>query len=182
MMGQTKYIMSGGLAFDEEKDMSKLEQLAREGWIFDRFAFMGYRLRKAETQDIQYSLDYRKDADADYFAYFKEAGWKHEGTAENYIHIFSAPKGTAPIYTDSDSLVEKYSSEKSRMGKGALIMLAATLSIMTALWVISYFSLFSSFEGTVKTVIGVLFVVSLIGLVFTFMPYLGYAYKLNKLK
>ncbi len=181
-MGQTKYVMSGGLAFDEEKDMKKLEQLAREGWIFDRFAFMGYRLRKAEAKDIQYSLDYRKDADLDYFAYFKEAGWKHEGTAENYIHIFSAPPGTAPIYTDSDSLVEKYSSEKSRMGKGALIMLVATLSIMAALWVISYFSLFSHIEGTVNAIMSILFIFSLIGLVFTFMPYLGYVYKLNKLK
>ena len=182
MMGQTKYIMSGGLAFDEEKDMKKLEQLAREGWVFDRFSFMGYRLRKTEAQDIQYSLDYRKDADPDYFAYFKEAGWKHECSAENHIHIFSAPAGTAPIYTDSDSLAEKYSSEKSRMGKGALIMLAATLAIMAALWVISYFSLFSSFAATVNTTMRILFIFSLIGLVFTFMPYLGYVYKLNKLK
>ena len=182
MMGQTKYMMSGGLAFDEEKDMEKLERLAREGWIFDRFAFMGYRLRKAEGQEIQYSLDYRKDADPDYFAYFKEAGWKHEGSAENYIHIFSAPSGTAPIYTDSDSLVEKYSNEKTRMGKGALIMLAATLSIIAVLFVISYFSLFSGIEETVNIIIWILFVFSLIGLVFTFLPYLGYAYKLNKLK
>lgn len=181
-MGKTKYMMSGGLAFDEEKDMKKLEQLASEGWIFDRFAFMGYRLRKAEGQELQYSLDYRKDADSDYFAYFKEAGWKHEGSAENYIHIFSAPSGTAPIYTDSDSLVEKYTNEKSRMGKGALIMLATTLSIIAALFVINYFSLFSDFEETVNTIIRILFIFSLIGLVFTFMPYLGYVYKLNKLK
>lgn len=178
-MGQTKYIMSGGLAFDEEKDMKKLEQLALDGWIFDRFAFMGYRLKKAEGQEIQYSFDYRKDADPDYFAYFKEAGWKHEGTAENYIHIFSAPKGTAPIYTDRDSLVEKYSNEKTRMGKGALIMLAATISIQVVLFLISYFS---NLEGPVSTIMEILFIVSLIGLVFTFMPYLGYTYKLNKLK
>ena len=179
MMGQTKYIMSGGVAFDEEKDMKKLEQLAREGWTFERFAFMGYRLKKGEAQEIQYSLDYRNDADPDYFAYFKEAGWKHEGTSENYIHLFSAPTGTAPIYTDRDSLVEKYSNEKTRMGRGALIMLAATISIQVLLFVISYFN---SLEGTLSTIMEILFVVSLIGLVFTFMPYLGYTYKLNKLK
>ncbi len=179
MMGQTKYIMSGGLAFDEEKDMKKLEQFALDGWIFDRFAFMGYHLRKAESQELQYSLDYRKDADSDYFAYFNEAGWKHEGTAENYIHIFSAPPGTPPIYTDRDSLVEKYSNEKTRMGKGALVMLASTIFIQVVLFVISFFS---SLGGTVNTIMNILFVLSLIGLVFTFMPYLGYSYKLNKLK
>lgn len=179
MMEQTKYIMSGGLAFDEEKDMKKLEQHALDGWIFDRFAFMGYHLRKAESQELQYSLDYRKDPDPDYFAYFNEAGWKHEGTAENYIHLFSAPPGTAPIYTDRDSLVEKYSNEKTRMGKGALVMLASTIFIQIVLFVISFFS---NLGGTVNTIMNILFVLSLIGLVFTFMPYLGYSYKLNKLK
>ncbi|WP_223701234.1 DUF2812 domain-containing protein [Sutcliffiella deserti] len=181
-MRETKYVISGGLAFDEEKDMVKLERLARKGWIFDRFAFMGYKMKKGQSQELQYSLDYRKDADSDYFAFFEEAGWTHMGSLANYIHLYSASPGTAPIYTDKDSVVEKYENEKKVMGKGALVMVVVTFLIMAVSFLISHFSLFTGFEGTVKIVETVLLSLSLIGLVFTGLPYLGYVYRVNKLQ
>jgi len=131
-MAKTKYVASGGLAFEEEKDMEKLANLAREGWIFERFYFMGYMLKKSAPKDIQYAIDYRKGADSDYFAYFEEAGWKHEGTTGDSIHLFSAPKGIAPIYTDKMSVLEKYESEKRSMGKAAFFSLLINICIAAA--------------------------------------------------
>ena len=34
-MTRKKYVTSDGLAFSEEKDMKKLSELAKEGWILD---------------------------------------------------------------------------------------------------------------------------------------------------
>ncbi|MCM3154042.1 hypothetical protein [Priestia megaterium] len=45
-MKKTKYIMSGGTAFAEQEDLQKLSDYAKKGWLLDRFAFLGYTLKK----------------------------------------------------------------------------------------------------------------------------------------
>jgi hypothetical protein len=61
-MKKTKYIMSGGTAFAEQEDLQKLSDYAKKGWLLDRFAFLGYTLKKGEPQDLQYSLDFQENA------------------------------------------------------------------------------------------------------------------------
>jgi len=58
-MRHTKYVMSGGLAFSEDKDMEKLRGLSLKGWHVSDFKFMGYTLEKGESTDYIYSVDYR---------------------------------------------------------------------------------------------------------------------------
>ena len=58
-MRQTKYIMSGGLAFSEDKDMEKLRRYSLKGWHVSDFKLMGYTLEKGESSDYIYSVDYR---------------------------------------------------------------------------------------------------------------------------
>ncbi|TDL34219.1 DUF2812 domain-containing protein [Jeotgalibacillus sp. S-D1] len=181
-MGKTKFIMSGGLAFDEEKDMERLAKLARKGWKFDRFAFMGYRLKKAEHREVQYSLDYCTEADSDYFSYFEEAGWDHVGSSGNYIHLFCASKGTAPIYSDRETTIEKYDNEKKMMKKWTLIMLLVTFSFMIFLFTFNSFPVFSNVKAVMNSVLTIMLGLSLIGLIFTGLPYLGYLYRVNKLR
>lgn len=177
-MKQTKYIMSGGIAFSEEKDLEKLGNYAREGWVLDRFALFGYKLKKAEPQEIQYSIDFQPDADEEYFMYFKEAGWSHVCSVGNQIHIFSAYMGIKPIYSDKATAIERYEREKKQMGKAALITL--TISVVFLL-----FNLMSSY-GWLPTFVGniseILLIISIIILVFPGLPYLSYLYKLNKLR
>lgn len=173
-MKQTKYVMSGGLAFDEERDMKRLASLAQKGWLFEKFSPMGYTLRKGEPAHLQYAIDYRKKPDRDYFAYFEEAGWTHEGSAGDSIHLFSAPEDVAPIYSDTETMVEKYRSEQRLMGKSAVVALLFTL----VLWWMSQWGIGGLAEG----VVSILLVLSLIALVFTGLPYLGYTFKLSKLQ
>lgn len=109
-MRQTKYIMSGGLAFSEDKDMEKLRRFSLKGWHVSDFKFMGYTLKKGESSDYIYSVDYRslkEDEEEEYFDFFSTSGWSHIAS-EGDIHLFRAKPNTQPIYSDRDTSVEKY--------------------------------------------------------------------------
>ncbi|MCD5323430.1 MULTISPECIES: DUF2812 domain-containing protein [Pontibacillus] len=177
-MRKTKYIASGGLAFSEEEDMKKLSSLSEEGWIAKKLAPFGYVCKRGESKSLQYAVDYRKDADDEYFAYFEEAGWTHVSTAVNYIHLFSAPEGTTPIYTDKPSTIEKYEAEKRVMGRAALPTLLITIALFM-LYPLSDLNWMADIFGEVGIVLGY---VSMIVLVFTGMPYLGFRRKVHKLR
>lgn len=132
-MRQTKYMMSGGLAFSEEKDMEKLRRFSLKGWHVSDFKFMGYTLEKGERLDYIYSLDYRLLEDGqeeEYFDLFSSSGWSHVAS-EVGIHLFRADPGTKPIYSDRDTTVEKYKSSSDTM-----IKLTIPLVFITALlWI-----------------------------------------------
>lgn len=128
-MRQTKYIMSGGLAFSEDKDMEKLRQFSLKGWHVSDFKFMGYTLKKGESSDYIYSVDYRslkKDEEGEYFDFFLSSGWSHIAS-EGDIHLFRANPGTKPIYSDSDTSVEKYENLARSMNYFAIPFVLITV-------------------------------------------------------
>lgn len=177
-MTQTKYIPSGGLAFAEEKDLRKLSEYAKEGWLLEDFAMLGYKLKKDEPRNIEYQIDYQKGVDEDYFTYFEASGWSHVCSAGDEIHVFSAPEGTKPIYSDKDNIIEKYEREKNQMGKYALPFLLSCI-LCFLLYASSKAHFLPQIAGSVSIVLGI---VTIIGLVFTVLPYIGYSFKLNKLR
>jgi hypothetical protein len=179
-MKTVKYIYNGGLAFSEEKDMQRLRKYAKEGWLLESPAWMGfgYKLRKDKPSDLIYNLDYRIDADEEYFTYFEEAGWKLVCSFGDQIHIFSAPAGTKPIYSDSSSLVDKYEQEKSKTGTYALPFLITTLIFFLA----SMFDTGFLLPMWVNKTLILLGTISLIPLIFTGLPFIGYVWKLKKIK
>ncbi|WP_077212880.1 DUF2812 domain-containing protein [Bacillus dakarensis] len=174
-MKKTKYIPSGGLAFTEEKDMKILAQYAKKGWMVERFTNFGYKLVVGEPKNIDYSLDYQKGADEEYFLFFEEAGWSHVCSIGDEIHLFCATAGTKPIYTDTPTTIEKYEREKKQMGKSALPLLISTIVFLFLSNIDWGFEL----AGVVMWILGTL---SLVLLIFPGLPYLGYQYKLMKLK
>ncbi|WP_028775948.1 DUF2812 domain-containing protein [Shimazuella kribbensis] len=178
-MNTVKYIYNGGLAFSEEKDMQRLSKYAKEGWILESSAFMGfvYKLRKGNPTDLVYNLDYRMDADDEYFSYFQEAGWKLVCSFGNQIYIFAAPVGTKPIYSDSSSLVEKYEQEKSKMGTYALPFLIATLVFFLAP-MLGFGTLLPLWLDKTLFIFGM---ISLIPLIFTGLPFIGYVLRLKRI-
>ncbi|WP_273853435.1 DUF2812 domain-containing protein [Guptibacillus spartinae] len=176
-MKQKKYLMSSGLAFSEKKEMEKLSDHAQKGWMLEKFAFLGFVLRKREPESVIYSLDYQKEADEEYFSYFQEAGWTHVCSAGE-MHIFKAAPGTNPIYSDKQSEMEKYERESKSMKKVAVSALLVALFLI----VVSV----SSKNGLLPNGIGVISEAisypTIIVLIFTGMPYLAYRYKLKKLE
>ncbi|MEI3606926.1 DUF2812 domain-containing protein [Pseudogracilibacillus sp. SE30717A] len=130
-MSQTKYIMSGGLAFAENKDMEKLRRYSLQGWHASDFKFMGYTLEKGESTDYTYSIDYRllkDDEEGEYFDFFSSAGWSHV-VSEGNIHLFRAYPGTKPIYTDQDTTVEKYKNSSDSMKNLAIPFVLLTVLV-----------------------------------------------------
>lgn len=173
-MKDSKYIPSMGLAFSEKKEMEKLGKQAKKGWLLEDFSFLGYRLKKGEPADVTYALDYQKQPDDDYFDYFAAADWKHICSANEEIHIFQAPAGTEPIYSDPDTEMEKYQREKKTMGKVAFpALLAVLLSFLLAAVVQSF-----GWTDTWEAVFVLLGTVSFIVLVFSGMPYIAYQLRL----
>ena len=177
-MKKVKYIPSGGLAFYEEKEMKKLSKYAKEGWMLEKFAGLGYMLRKGESKNIEYSLDYQKEADEEYFAFFEAAGWSHVCSVGNEIHIFSAPTGTKPIYSDKPTTVEKYEREKKQMGKAALPFFISTV----VFWLLSFVSSWGWVPESIGFIFWALGMISLIILIFPGLPYLSYQFRLWKLR
>lgn len=144
-MRQTKYIMSGGLAFAEDKDMEKLHQYSLKGWHVSDFKFMGYTLEKGESSNYIYSLDYRSlkgDEAEEYFDIFSSAGWTHVSSTAD-IHLFRADPGTKPIYSDDDTKIEKYSALNESVNKFAMPVVLITV----LLWIGAMIS-----AGTMKSV------------------------------
>lgn len=170
---KTKYAMNGGLAFSEKKDIRKLEKLASEGWLFTAFAWGGfcYKLKQGPKQELTYTMDFQSKPDAEYFEIFKTAGWSHVTSSANQIHVFCAPKGTAPIYSGNEIDEGKYKDIKSMSGKGAFYSLLALLVFSLSM------KLSQSYFEFLMIPFYVLTLLSLVAFVFCFMPYVAYLYK-----
>ena len=131
-MRNTKYMMSGGLAFAEEKDMEKLRAFSVKGWHVRDFAFMGYVLEKGNSTEYIYSLDYRQvkeDEAEEYFDFFSSSGWTHI-TSQGEIHLFRALPGTKPIHSDRETVAEKHGN----MGKPTRWLAIPLVCISVMLW------------------------------------------------
>ncbi|HCX65598.1 MAG TPA: DUF2812 domain-containing protein [Eubacteriaceae bacterium] len=174
MSKKKKYVVMGGFAFAEESDMKKLKRYAREGWILDGVSMpiLSYRLLKGSPEDLEFSVDYQTEVDQDYFQLFESAGWKHVCSISGEIHIFSAPEGTKPIYTDTSTELEKIETVQKDLKKASIYGLAVFLAIVLA-------NLLLSFEGIVYYIS---IVIALWALIFTWMPFIGYRIKIRKLK
>lgn len=140
-MTKTKYVVSGGIAFSEKKDLEVLKKFAAKGWIVKRYKRMGYELVKQSPELVDYSIDIRNLADEDkdeYFAMFEFAGWEHVCSSYD-THLFKAPVGTTPIYSDNVSKADKLLRLRKTITPAAYI--AALLAL------VSYFVMVFA-EGT----------------------------------
>lgn len=131
-MASTKYIMSNGLAFFEEKDMGQLRKKALKGWHLKRFRFAGYELEKGEAEDVIFNIDYRTlqpNEENEYFEMFSYAGWTHVCSSQG-MHIFKAKNGTVPIYSDVESSRDKM----VRLAKSLRIAVAIIVGLTVISW------------------------------------------------
>lgn len=174
---KNKYVMIGGFAFTEESDMEKLKNYAKEGWILDKIVGgFFYKLRKAEPQNIVYSLDYQNEANEEYFDIFKEAGWTPVVSVENQMYIFSAQEGTKPIYSDSKTEIDKYIKMKNQMKKGSILFSMIGV-VLIALLVLSFV-----FIRPISIIFELLLVIDFVIFIFSFMPYIAYSSRIKQMK
>ncbi|OIJ15176.1 hypothetical protein BKP35_04820 [Anaerobacillus arseniciselenatis] len=177
-MRKTKYVLNSGLAFSESGDLAKLSKLAKKGWLLEGISYGGFcfRLVRTEPADVEYSLDYRANVSEDYFELFEAAGWSHVVSVEN-IHIFRAPTGTKAIYSDEETMTEKYDEQRRLFGKYAVWALVPVVLLFLVLMIWDAGS-----GGVWWNVMLGLFMIAAVALVFTGMPYLAFMYRLWKLQ
>lgn len=177
-MFNTKYIMSKGLSFAEYEEMQMLSEYASKGWKLEKFAFMGYKLKRAEPEKLQYSLDYRINPDEEYFSYFNEAGWNKVCSIGNIMHIFIAPKGTKKIYTDNDTEIEKHISQYESLKKIAIPSSVCSI-LLVLLMIFAKNGYLSNIYGTVFFAI---FIPTVAVFIFTIIPCLNHYSRINELQ
>lgn len=121
-----KYVTNMGLAFDEERALRKLHELAKEGWFLEKFTLMGtYRLTRGEPREIIYSMDYKRLDEIDqveYIEMFEASGWEHMYSYYD-MHFFAAPPDTIPIYTEKESHLHKYRTQRIQCFRWTLMSL-----------------------------------------------------------
>ncbi|VYU59101.1 DUF2812 domain-containing protein [Clostridium tertium] len=174
---KSKYIMISGLAFDEEGDMEKLKNYARQGWILEGITGgVFYKLKKDKPQEVIYSVDYQIGADEEYFAMFKEAGWKLVTSVGDEIYIFMAQDGAKPIYSDCESEVNKYINMRNKTKRGSLYSSLVAVALICLL-IVSIIAIKPIF----LIVLGLL-VIDICVFIFNFMPYLAYNYRIKQIQ
>lgn len=174
---KSKYVMISGLAFNEESDMEKLKKYASKGWILeDIIGGFFYKLRKSKPQDIVYTLDYQIDASEEYFNIFKESGWKLVVSVENKMHIFSSKVGAKPIYSDSETEIDKYIIMKNIMKKGTIYSLIIAV-LLISLLVFSIINIRS-----ISLIILGLLIINIFMFVSNLMSYLMYNLRIKQIK
>lgn len=157
-MRQTKYMMSGGLAFFEDKDMEKLRQFSLKGWHVSDFKFMGYTLVKGQSADYIYSIDDRslnEEEAEEYFDFFSSAGWTHIASQGNF-HLFRGLPGTKPIYSDQETIVEKHNNAGNSIRWTAISTLLLTVLLWFGTFISSGFLHMTLFViATILTIIAI---------------------------
>ncbi|MEK5446862.1 DUF2812 domain-containing protein [Paenibacillus sp. FSL R7-0331] len=130
---QTKYVLSMGLAFAEETDMSRLSRLSAQGWFLNHFSLFGFVVCKGPEHKLDYCLDIRQLQQAEEQEYrnlFTDSGWSYVCSSGD-LHMFSAEPGTVPIHTDRETLYDKYSGVVRQSRTAALIALMLTAGAFT---------------------------------------------------
>lgn len=154
----SKYIISGGLAFSENKDMKRLRKCSLKGWHVSDIKFMGYRLEEGKSMDYIYSVDYRSlkmDEAEEYLDFFTSSGWTHI-TSEGNIHLFRALPGTKPIYSDQDTVVQKHDN----LGKSMKWFTISLILITALLWLGTLIST-GALQMTLTILAGILSVIAI---------------------
>ncbi len=171
-----KYLPNMGLAFNEKGEMKKLEDQSLKGWHFKKFSCFGflYKLQEGPKSNNIYSIDYNYNPDKEYYSYFAHSGWDHITSYSNAIHVFTAPHGTKPIYSNSNDETIKYQQIYTQTRRG---------SISTAIAIVIFFLMATMSLIYIKPLFLVFLALTLISIIifiFNIMPFIAFKGKINK--
>ena len=114
------FYTSGGTVDDKKE--KQFEEMEKEGYrLVDFHALRGWQFEQAAPRNYIYSFDvnrdvhpnltHRKSEWMEYNGIFAGAGWEYV-CSKGDCHIFRAPSGTPPIYSDNEGLAAKYSQQR----------------------------------------------------------------------
>ncbi|MTI69296.1 MAG: DUF2812 domain-containing protein [Firmicutes bacterium] len=101
------------LAWQDEKEETWLREMAKKGWLLEKYSFPFYTFKKIKPKDYIYKLDFKTTFDNDldeYKTLFKDFGWEHVTQCVKW-HYFrtEADKCKLPdIYSDKNSKLQRH--------------------------------------------------------------------------
>jgi hypothetical protein len=132
--------MGHGLAFEDDKDIVMIQEMASKGWAFEGVTLAWFRFVQAEPELADFAFDFNPikagcDGFGEYLEIFEAGGWQHVWS-ESWMHLFKAAPGTTPIYTDNTALRERYAQLERFMRKSTLwcAVIAALLWVAGFHW------------------------------------------------
>ncbi len=141
-MAKYQYRMGNGLAIRPEKDMQMFGRMSAKGWHLTESHGFLYRFEQGEPHAYIYALCMDMDSGEEMYPIYEESGWTPV-IREPGMHIFRAEKGTAPIFSDTESKVELMQKERRTfgfyaLGWGLALVLCIVLSVLfpAKLWAI----------------------------------------------
>lgn len=126
-MRKTKYAWRRDLSIYEEQEMERLSKFANEGWMLEAVGYYFYKFKKTAPNNIKFNLDYRDKPDEEYFDIFQSSDWIYVCSIANWIHFFYASNQTEPIYSDKDTLIEKYETQKNAVARGVIVSVVLSM-------------------------------------------------------
>lgn len=124
--------MSHGMAISPAKDESLLAEMARKGQRLTGMNALGqYVFTDAEPEEKVFTITHRaaKEADDDWLATFAAAGWEHV-LGIDFVHVFKADPGTAPIHTDPETRRDEVRDEVRRYARYSVVAVVLALLVM----------------------------------------------------
>lgn len=130
MSKDKRRMICAGLAWSEDRDMNKLNEFSKEGWMLSGFSYLSYELKKEEPKEYIYCMDSQKvENREEYIELFKDVGWECICNYED-IYFFKALPGTKGIYNDKRSLSEKYNYISIQMRNIVITLIAVVLALI----------------------------------------------------
>ncbi|MBS4219881.1 DUF2812 domain-containing protein [Bacillus sp. FJAT-49711] len=148
---------------DVQKEERWLTEMSRKGLHFIKYRLGMYYFEEDPNQSYVYQIDFR-DADADYFQLYKDAGWEQVASFIEKFHYFRMPanqKNIQKIYSDRESVKETF----QRMIQFYLTMFVALIACQAGL--------IATWKGYVFQIIAA----SLVGIVFILYLYVFFTLK-----
>lgn len=179
-MPKRKKINMTSLAISEEKDLNRLSDQAKKGWLLQdiKIPYLSYELIESEGIDQDYLVDFNEDVTEQYLSTYKKKGWNYV-CSNGALHYFYAHINNVPFYTNIENKIKLYQEKANHF---FLTFLVFALTSAATAFVFSYFR---NQPTPNRTIISVLFASTLLQLVITaYFIYAAYSYfsKANNLK
>ena len=172
-----RYRICGGLSVMPGRDMAMLKDMSAKGWhVSGMSGGILYRFEQGEPRDYDYAVDFQREFTPEVQEMFRAGGWQSVVSSPGW-QILRAKAGTTPLYTTAESQAATLQRCCASTGWSAL---AFGIAMALCLMLEARFS-----ERGPELAAAVLLVLSVAfgaGFALSFVPFLGYARSLRRIR
>ncbi len=99
------------LSFNIEKEEQWLTEMSQKGLHFQHHKLLWYEFEEDPTKSYVYQIDFRQNAQMDYFKLYEDAVWEYVIGSMGVFHYFRTDASNPSIrklYSDNESIQDSY--------------------------------------------------------------------------